>query len=74
MALNKTALKTGVRTFTDALWANPDGLTPEQCREKFATDLSNLIDAFVKTGLVSVNVTTTGTATAQTGSGNGTIS
>ena len=63
MALNKIALKTGIKSLTDELWANAGNLTPEQCRDKFATDLSNLIEVFVKTGLV----TTTGTAAAQTG-------
>ena len=67
MALNKAALKTGIRSLTDGLWDNTTNLTPEECREKFATDLSNLIDQFVKTGLVTVS--TTGTAAAHTGTG-----
>lgn len=73
MALDKPTLHNSIRTITDALWANPEGLTPEACREKFATDLSNAIDAFVRTGLVNVTVTTTGTAAAQAGSGTGNI-
>ncbi len=74
MALNKAALKTGIRTLTDALYANAGGLTPDQAREQYATDLSNLIDVFVKSGTVNVTVTTTGTATAHTGTGVGTVS
>lgn len=73
MALNKPALKTGIRLLVNDLWDNTDDLTPEECREVFATRLSDLIDAFVKTGLVSVTVATTGTAAAHTGSGTGSI-
>ena len=71
--LNKANLKTGIKNLTDALWNNPTNLTPDQCRDKFATDLSNLIDTYVKTGIVSVTVNTTGTSTAQTGTGTGNI-
>ncbi len=67
MALNKTALKAGIQGLLTDLFDNNANLTTAQAREKYATDLSNLIDAFVKTGLVSV--TTTGTATAQAGTG-----
>jgi len=73
MALNKTALKTGIRGIVNDLWDNNDDLTPEQCREVFANRLSDLIDVFVRTGLVSVTVATTGTAAAQTGTGTGSI-
>lgn len=74
MALNKAALKAGILALTNELYTNPAELTPAACREKYAEDMSNLIDAFVKTGTVNVNVTTTGTATAHTGTGTGSIS
>lgn len=74
MPLNKVQLKEKIRLLSDTLYDNPDELNPEEAREKYATDLSNAIDEYVRTGLVSVsvNVTTSGTATAQTGGGNGT--
>ena len=67
MALDKTSLKNTIRGLLDDLWSDT-GRTPEQAREKFATDLSNAIDVFVKTG--SPNVPGTGLtagATAVTG-------
>lgn len=76
MALNKTALKTGIKQLMD------DMLTREQnANDEFATRLSNLIDTYVKSGTVTVQpgitVSTTGTAAAQTGAttstGTGTI-
>lgn len=73
MALNKTALKNGVRMLTDSMYVNAENKTPEECREIFATELSNLIDEFVKSGTVTVNVATTGTATNHTGSGTGAV-
>lgn len=73
MALNKIALKDGVRSLSDSLYENADNKTPEECREIFATELSNLIDAFVKSGTVNVNVATTGTATSHTGTGTGAV-
>ncbi|WP_107039972.1 hypothetical protein [Brumimicrobium mesophilum] len=77
MALNKPVLKNGiVALLTEMETKNVDA------KEEFATQLSNLIDAFVKSGTVTVSagiaVTTAGTATAQTGAttatGTGTIS
>lgn len=73
MALNKAALKTGIETLTGELFDNTAGLTPAECRTKFATDLSDLIDVFVKSGQVNVTVVTTGTATAHTGTGIGAV-
>lgn len=71
MALNKAALKSGIQSLCGK--ANT--------AEEFATGLSNLIDAYVKTGTVTVAtgilVSTAGTAAAQTGAttsiGTGTI-
>lgn len=76
MALNKAALKTGIKQLMD------DMLTREQnANDEFATRLSDLIDTYVKSGTVTVQpgitVSTTGTAAAQTGAttstGTGTI-
>ena len=76
MALNKVALKTGIKQLMD------DMLTREQnSNDEFATRLSNLIDTYVKSGTVTVQpgitVSTTGSAVAQTGAttstGTGTI-
>lgn len=50
MALDKAALKTGIKTLAEQLWNDSATQTPEQAREAFATGLSNLIDAFVKSG------------------------
>jgi len=68
MGLNKAALKTTIVTLlTDMLTKEENSI------EEFATRLSDAIDAFVKTGAVSVNVTTTGNATNHTGTGTGSI-
>jgi hypothetical protein len=63
MPLDKPGLKTKIITLLQTLYTNPEGLTTEAAREKYATDLSDAIDEFVRTGFVQ----TTGTASAQTG-------
>lgn len=77
MALNKNALRNGIKQLMD------DMRTREQdSNQEFATRLANLIDGYVKSGTVTVAagipVTTAGTATAQSGAttstGTGTIS
>lgn len=68
MALNKTALQTTIVALLTEMLSKE-----EASIEEFATRLSDAIDVFVKTGVVSVTVSTTGTATAQTGTGTGTI-
>ena len=77
MALNKQALKAGI------IRLQQDMLTKtESSMEEYAERLASLIDAFVKSGEVTVGagipVSTAGTATAQTGAttsvGTGTIS
>ena len=69
MGLNKAGLKEAIKAIlTDML------IKEENSIEEFATRLSDGIDVYVKSGTVSVNVTTTGTATNQTGTGIGTIS
>lgn len=66
MALNKQALKQGI------IVLQQDMLTKtEASPEEYAERLASLIDAFVKSGEVTVapgiTVNTTGTAAAQTG-------
>jgi hypothetical protein len=69
MALNKAGLKTTIiAILTDMLTKEENSI------EEFATRLSDGIEVFVKSGTVSVTVTTTGTATNHTGGGTGTIS
>jgi hypothetical protein len=76
MALQKAALKSGIKTLLETL------VQTEGSYDDFADGLSNLIDTYVKTGTVTVAkdipVATTGSATAQTGfttaTGTGTIS
>lgn len=77
MGLNKQALKQGIITLQQ------DMLTKTEANpEEYAERLASLIDAFVRSGEVTVasgiSVTTAGTATAQSGAtiveGKGTIS
>lgn len=77
MALQKPALKASIKQLLQDMMTREDA-----SYEEFADRLSTSIDAFVKTGTVTVAsgiaVATTGTAAAQTGSttaqGTGTIS
>lgn len=77
MALNKQALKEGIITLQRDMLTKTDA-----SMEEYAERLASLIDAFVKSGEVTVGVgipvSTAGTATAQTGAttsvGTGTIS
>lgn len=61
MALDKTGLKAAILSIFEDMATRVDD--PEQARKDFATQLSDAIDVYVKTG----TVTTTGTATNQTG-------
>lgn len=78
MALNKILLKKAIEDMVDALSSETDA---KLAKHKFSTQLSDAIDAFVKSGTVTVAsgiaVATAGTATAQTGTttapGTGTI-
>ena len=70
MALNKQALKQGIITLQQ------DMLTKTEANpEEYAERLASLIDAFVRSGEVTVapgiQVGTAGTATAQTGATTG---
>lgn len=77
MALDKANLKSGIKSLLEVLESDCiSGKTKEQVKEKYATELSNLIETFVKTGLVSSGIsvqvdTNTGTGTT---TGVGTIS
>ncbi|MFZ4545918.1 MAG: hypothetical protein ACOYN4_00705 [Bacteroidales bacterium] len=76
MPLNKAALKSGIKNLILNIAEN------EGSYDDFANGLGDLIDTYVKTGLVTVAlgipVATTGSAAAQTGAttatGTGTIS
>jgi len=68
MPLDKASLKTAIRTLTDDLYNNTGNLSTEDCRDIYANRLSIAIDAFVRSGLVTVD--TTGSATVQHGVGN----
>lgn len=50
MALDKTTLKNGIKALHDELFANAGGLTPAQAADRYADEMANLIDAFVKSG------------------------
>lgn len=77
MALNKQALKQGIIALQQDMLTKTDA-----SMEEYAERLASLIDAFVRSGEVTVaagiSVSTAGTATAQTGAtnstGTGTIS
>ncbi|EKY23057.1 hypothetical protein [Capnocytophaga sp. oral taxon 326] len=66
MALNKQALQQGIIALLQDMLAKTDNSI-----EEYAERLASLIDAFVKSGEVTVapgiTVNTTGTAAAQTG-------
>lgn len=49
MALDKAGLKASILALTENLFTDT-GRTPAEAREKYAEDLANAIDAFVKTG------------------------
>ncbi|MBS0647397.1 MAG: hypothetical protein JSR97_12530 [Verrucomicrobia bacterium] len=71
MALDKDTLEQAILSIMDNMAAREDN--PGDAREYFAEQLSNAIDAFVRSGKVDVTVTTTGTATNHTGTGTGAV-
>jgi hypothetical protein len=82
MSLNKTQLTAALKGIFDGVSPEATGqIDPEQLRQKIASEMADAIDAFVKSGTVTVAsgiaVSTTGSATAQTGAttatGTGTI-
>lgn len=50
MALDKPTLKAGLIAIGAELYNNLGNLTPAEARERWAEELSTLIDAFVKSG------------------------
>lgn len=50
MALNKAALQAGIEALHAELFANAGNLTPAQAATRYAEQMADLIDAFVKTG------------------------
>ena len=74
MALDKTSLKTGIKNLHNELFANAGNLTPAQAADRYADEMANLIDTFVKTGapqvpgtgLTSPSGAVTGTSTTGT--------
>ncbi|TAD83314.1 MAG: hypothetical protein EAY75_15035 [Bacteroidetes bacterium] len=64
MALNKTALKAGIKALHENMMSRST-----DSYEEYAQGLADLIDAFVKSGKVrpGITVATTGTAAAHTG-------
>jgi len=83
MALNKATLAAGLKAVFDGVTPEASGNTdPAALRQKVANEMANVIDAYIKSAIVTVaagiTVTTTGTATAHSGAttaqGTGTIS
>lgn len=68
MALDKIGLKTTIKSLLTEMLEKE-----ENSIEEFATRLSDAVDVFVKSGSVTVSVSTTGNATAQTGTGIGSV-
>jgi hypothetical protein len=86
MALDKVSLENSIKSLINTLKTydgSTSGQTQEDAINKFASDLANAIDTFVKTGAVNTTVgfpipvqvtPATGTgATTATGSGTGSI-
>lgn len=82
MALDKTALAASLKSIFDGVSPEANGtIDPTKLRQKVATEMADVIDAYIKSATVTVavgiSVNTTGTATAQVGKttsqGTGTI-
>jgi hypothetical protein len=56
MALDKSTLKTSIKALTNALktYDGSSGKSQDEAIEKFAEDLSNYIDTYVKTATVVI--------------------
>jgi hypothetical protein len=70
MALNKTTLESQLRQLFSDSASNEDG---EDAREQLIKGLATVVDTYVRSAQVTVNVVTTGSATTQTGTGSGTL-
>ena len=71
MALNTSGLKTAIKSLLSSEKEKTDNSTSI---DNIAAELASAIEAFVKSGTVTTQVTTTGSASAQTGTGTGSIS
>lgn len=74
MALQTAALKTGIKDLLSELFTNAGGLTSEQAQDRFADQLSTLMETYVKSsqlnvpglGLIAGSNPVTGTSTTGT--------
>lgn len=71
MPLQTNLLKQRIRTLLDESWDNTT--SSEEARAHFSNRLGDIIDSFVRSGTVTVTVTTTGSSTNQAGGGTGNI-
>lgn len=71
MALNDTAFIGDVKALLDEMIQSDDY---EVAKEQYAQKLMLAIKKYIKSGTVTVSVTTSGTASNHTGTGTGTIS
>lgn len=71
MALNDSGFKSKIISLLDTMIESEDY---ETAKAQYAEKLMQAIKEYIKSGTVSVNVTTTGNATNHTGTGTGTIS
>lgn len=76
MALQKTVLVTAIKNLSNAMksYDGTSGKTQDEAIEKYATDLADAIDTYIRTAVCSVSVTTTCGAGPGTGTGTGTLS
>ncbi len=68
MALNDSGFKSKIISLLDTMIESEDY---ETAKAQYAEKLMQAIKEYIKSGTVSVNVTTTGNATNHTGSGTG---
>lgn len=71
MALNDTAFKTAIIALQDDL---NQRLDYDTAKIEYAEKLMQAVKNYIKSGTVSVTVSTTGTASSHTGTGTGNIS
>lgn len=67
------ALEESSKITVDTNSASDNSSKSEKARKDTAKALADAIEAFIKSGTVTTNVTTTGSASAQTGTGTGKI-
>ncbi len=73
MALQTTTYAAGIKALMDELYSNPNNLTTDQARSKWANDFANLTELYIKTGKVQAGITlsSTGNASNHTGTTTG---